>query len=249
MSEVKEFERHLRFKKYLAKEDSLGKLPIRTKRAVLVAESFESEYDDVNQSTPEPAPKGSSDTPVKEKSKLLACPSQRPLKLSGDSIESSSQGIPSSSQSGTPTVRFVESIVRSPNRNLSSNPSPRAASSEPVSPARGDELESSSGTELGFRIYDDSLPASSQPQTPLNLPEARHQSRLHGSYTAPLPRAASRSVYRSSIGHGLRDTANSPSDLEAPGFRGLYGGRENSEDSTLFYDASTFQEEDLMESR
>ncbi|KAI1474136.1 hypothetical protein F4774DRAFT_401673 [Daldinia eschscholtzii] len=338
MSEVKEFERHLRFKKYLAK-DSLGKLPIRTKRAVLVAESFESEYDDVNQSTPEPAPKGSSDTPVKEKSKLPACPPQRPLKLSGDSIESSSQGIPSSSQSGTPSsstlshpmgwgnlpatlpppfskekrsmsdaqslpsaygsmqvqprrdssspsqeppetplrrsslrmartdirsgslslrsrrplvssaVRFVESIVRSPNRNPSSNPSPRAASSEPVSPARGDELESGSGTELGFRIYDDSLPASSQPQTPLNLPEARHRSRLHGSYTAPLPRAASRSVYRASTGHGLRDTANSPSDLEAPGFRGLYGGRENSEDSTLFYDASMFQEEDQVESR
>ncbi|KAI1472114.1 uncharacterized protein F4812DRAFT_416626 [Daldinia caldariorum] len=338
MTEVKDFERHLRFKKYLAKEDSLGKLPIRVKKTVVVADSFESEYDNVNQPTSELPSRGSSDTPVKESSHLPACPPQRPLKLSSDSVESSPPGIASSSQAGTPTsstlshpmgwgnlpatlpppfskekrsisdaqslpsahgsmrarvqprrdsssqeppetpprrsslrmahtdvrsgsptlrrkrplvssaVRFVESIIHPHNRSPSSNMPRGVDSSEPSSPEQRDGIEPTSETELGFMIYNDSLPASSQPQTPLNLPEARHQSRLHGLYTAPLPRAVSRSVYGSSTRQGLGDSANSPSDLEAPGFRGLYGGQENSEDSTVFYEASMFQEEDPVES-
>ncbi|KAI1654200.1 hypothetical protein F4813DRAFT_392945 [Daldinia decipiens] len=335
IAEVKEFERHLRFKKYLVKEDTLGKLPIRTKTTIPVAKSSETEYNVLNQSTPELISKRSSTTSVKESSKLLACPS-RPPKPGGDSVESNSQGIPSSSQSGTPSssnlshpitwgnlpttlpppfskekravsdaqslpsnsssmhvkprrdsssqeppetpprrsslrmahtdvrtgslsltsrrrlvssaVRFVESIVRSPGRGSPSpSPSPHASSSETGSPARRDELEPISGTELGFIIYNDSLPASSQPQTPLNLPETRHQSRLHGAYTAPVPRVASRPAYRYNTVRGMGDTTSSLSGLETPGFRGLYSGRENTEDSTLFYEASIFQEEGPVE--
>ncbi|KAI2777178.1 hypothetical protein F4815DRAFT_482218 [Daldinia loculata] len=337
IAEVKEFERHLRFKKYLAKEDTLGNLPIRTKKTIPVAKSSETEYNVLNQPTPELISKRSSTTSVKESPKLLSCP-PRPPKPGGDSVESSSQGIPSSSQrsssqSGTPSssnlshpvgwgnlpttlpppfskekrsvsdaqslpsnsssmqvkphrnsssqeppetpprrsslrmahtdvrsgslslrgrrrlvssaVRFGESIVRSLGRGSPSpSPSPHASSSESGSPGQRDELEPTSGAELGFIIYNDSLPASSQPQTPLNLPETRHQSRLHGAYTAPVPRAASRSAYRSNT---VRDTTSSPSGLETPGFRGLYSGRENTEDSTLFYEASIFQEEGPVE--
>lgn len=36
-----------------------------------------------------------------------------------------------------------------------------------------------------FKVYNDALPALQQPQTPRNLPEARHQSRISGSQTAP----------------------------------------------------------------
>ncbi|KAI1799366.1 hypothetical protein F4811DRAFT_110086 [Daldinia bambusicola] len=336
MTEVKEFERHLRFKKYLAKEDNLVKLPIRTKKTIVVADSFESEYGNVNQPTSELTSRGSSDTAVKESSQPLACPPQRPLKLSSDSVESSPRGIPSSSRGGTPSsstlshpmgwghlpatlpppfskekrsisdaqslpsahgsmqmqprrgsssqeppetpprrsslrmahtdvrsgslslrrrrplvssaVRFVESIIHPHNRSPSSNLLRGVGSSEASSPEHRDGTEPASETELGFRIYNDSLPALSQPQTPLNLPEARHQSRLYGSYTAPHSRVASRSVYGSSSGQVLGDSANSPSDLEAPGFRGLYGGQENTEDSTVFYEASMFQEEDPVES-
>ncbi|KAI0845251.1 hypothetical protein F5Y00DRAFT_265784 [Daldinia vernicosa] len=333
ITEVKEFERHLRFKKYLAREGTLGNLPIRTKKPVPVAKSIETEYNVLNQSTPELISKRSSTTSVKESSKLLACP-PRPPKPGDDSVESSSQGIPSSSQSGTPSasnlshpmgwgnlpttlpppfskekrsvsdaqslpsnssgmqakprrdssgqeppetpprrsslrmahtdvrsgslplrsrrrlvssaVRFVGSIVRSPGRG-SPSPTPHASSSESGSPGRRDELEPMSGTELGFRIYNDSLPASSQPQTPLNLPESRHQSRLHGAYTAPVLRVASRSAYRSNTMRGMGDATSSPSGLETPGFRGLYSGRENTEDSTLFYEASIFQGEGPVE--
>ncbi|EAQ86995.1 predicted protein [Chaetomium globosum CBS 148.51] len=39
-----------------------------------------------------------------------------------------------------------------------------------------------------LRIYNDFLPVSSQPQTPQNLPRARRQNRLQGSYTAPARR-------------------------------------------------------------
>lgn len=36
-----------------------------------------------------------------------------------------------------------------------------------------------------FKVYNDALPALQQPQTPRNLPEARHQSRISGSQTTP----------------------------------------------------------------
>src|SRR4051812_37712397 len=54
------------------------------------------------------------------------------------------------------------------------------------------EARSPGSDSMGFRIYDDSLPASSQPQTPQNLPESRHRSRLLGAHTAPVHGSGSR---------------------------------------------------------
>ncbi|KAI1411655.1 hypothetical protein F5Y13DRAFT_200632 [Hypoxylon sp. FL1857] len=332
MTEVKEFERHLRFKKYLAKDDAFGKLPIRTKKNDTTAQkSTGSEYDGTNQPSSKVIPKDSSCTDIKESPGLLSCPPRRPPKPAGDSAGSGSQSVPFSSPSGTPSsvgtsqptgwgnlpmtlpppfsrekrsisdaqtvpssqhsiqaqprrsdtgqgppqtpprrsslqmahtdtrsspssivgrrglissaVRFVQLITHSPSRS-SPSPSPQAARPNSSLSAQEDELEPTDDSELGFRIYNDALPASSQPQTPYNLPEARHRSRLQGSYTAPIPRLASRSKYQPSIDNAVREATSSPSGLETPGFRGLYGGRENSEDSTLFNEASRFREDD-----
>ncbi|KAK7948365.1 uncharacterized protein PG986_009251 [Apiospora aurea] len=89
------------------------------------------------------------------------------------------------------------------------------------------------GTAPGVRVYNDSLPASLQPQTPRNLPEARHQSRLHVPHTAPVRRVASRSVHHSHRHYGR---TRGPSGMETPGFRGLFGGTESSDDSARFGD-------------
>ncbi|KAK3387450.1 hypothetical protein B0H63DRAFT_470036 [Podospora didyma] len=92
-----------------------------------------------------------------------------------------------------------------------------------------------------FRIYNDSLPASSQPQTPQNLPEARHQSRLSGSYTVPARRLSGHSIATPTTGRVRRRLIGgrnlSPPGLQTPGFRGLYGGIENTDDSVLFEQA------------
>ncbi|KAK4248577.1 hypothetical protein C7999DRAFT_13476 [Corynascus novoguineensis] len=87
-----------------------------------------------------------------------------------------------------------------------------------------------------LRVYNDSLPALYQPQTPQQLPEARHQSRLHGSYTAPARRTSPEPVQtrttrpRRGLGHRRMP---SPLGLQSPGFRGLYGGMENRDDAGL----------------
>lgn len=88
----------------------------------------------------------------------------------------------------------------------------------------------------GFRVYDDSVSAISQPQTPQNLPEHRHRSMLLGMYTAP---AGTRDLQNIGILSRRRraQRSPSPSGLQSPGFRGLYGGVENSDDSALFEQA------------
>ncbi|KAI1382773.1 uncharacterized protein F4822DRAFT_435150 [Hypoxylon trugodes] len=336
ITEVKEFDRRLRFKKYLAREDSLGKLPIRTKKVPVVQRSIESEHeqDDISQSTQGTISKDYPIPGIETSPRRLAYRPRRPRRSGGDSAESSSQGIPGSSQSGNPTllntprptgwgnlpmtlpppfsremrsvsdaqslpstrhdgqtqavrtdaaqeppetpprrsslratqtdirsnsptprgngrrlvgsaVRFVESMVRSPSYgspSSDSSPSSHTFSSFSSSPTQ-DRSQSMSRSELRLRIYNDALPASSQPQTPHNLPEARHRSRLHGAYTAPLPRRGPRSVYHSNVERGRGGTINSPSSFDTPGFHGLYSGRENAEDSTLFYEASEYREE------
>lgn len=75
-----------------------------------------------------------------------------------------------------------------------------------------------------LRIYNDSLPASMQPQTPQNLPETRHQSRLLGAHTAPLPRRWPWRGY--------------PSSIQTPGLQGLFDRAENSEEENLYHEAS-----------
>ncbi|OTA65303.1 hypothetical protein K449DRAFT_265868 [Hypoxylon sp. EC38] len=104
MTEVKEFERHLRFKKYLAKDDTLGKLPIRTKQNVTTAEkSTESEYNHTNQPPSNVISKDTSFTDIKESPGLLSCPPRRPPKPVGGSAESGSQDVSFFSPSGTPS--------------------------------------------------------------------------------------------------------------------------------------------------
>jgi hypothetical protein len=86
-----------------------------------------------------------------------------------------------------------------------------------------------------FQIYDDSMPASIQPQTPQNLPEARHQSRFHPSYTAPTrQRIESPGPGRSTTGRRRRTRSDSPTGMDTPGFEGLYGGQENTDDEVIF---------------
>jgi hypothetical protein len=91
-----------------------------------------------------------------------------------------------------------------------------------------------------FRIYNDSISATLQPQTPASLPESRHQSRYHPSFTAPArPRrheTPSRGSTRNSRHRGAR--SDSPDGMEEPGFRGLYAGLENDDDSILFQRAN-----------
>ncbi|KAI1499818.1 hypothetical protein F5X99DRAFT_430324 [Biscogniauxia marginata] len=138
-------------------------------------------------------------------------------------------------------ARFVESVIRQPRRSPQIRPT-LEANLESGSPMRGDNVDHVTVDAARLRIYNDSLPASSQPQTPQNLPEARHQSRLQGAYTAPLPRVARRPARHSSPSRGRPDNTHNPSGLDTPGFRGLYGGIENSEDSTLFHGAPRFPE-------
>ncbi|KAI6379936.1 hypothetical protein MCOR25_001835 [Pyricularia grisea] len=98
-----------------------------------------------------------------------------------------------------------------------------------------------------FQIYNDEMPAAEQPQTPQNLPEARHRGRLGGPFTAPLTRigmahgsattaarAAIAILTPTTVSRGDRARREpSPPGLNTPGFRGLYGGLENTDDAVL----------------
>ena len=106
MTEVKDFERHLRFKKYLAKaakdsDNDFGNLPIRTKKAPTAQKSIESIQSGTSQPASEAPHKGSPAAEVKDSPRLLEYPPRRLPKSGGNSAESSSQDNPSSSQSGT----------------------------------------------------------------------------------------------------------------------------------------------------
>lgn len=111
--------------------------------------------------------------------------------------------------------------------------------------AEDGNIASSGTTDPHVVVYNDSLPASMQPQTPQNVPEARHQSRLLGAYTAPVMRAEPISARHVGTVGPSRRRDRSPFGMETPGFRGLYGGIENSEDSTLFREGTrSFEERD-----
>jgi hypothetical protein len=96
------------------------------------------------------------------------------------------------------------------------------------------------------------LPPATQPQTPAHLPEARHQSRYHPSYTAPVRRVSfgllsvpNRTPERRDRLPGTpsrvtRDRASSPVGLQNGGFRGLYGGRENGDGEQNWVDGVRF---------
>lgn len=91
------------------------------------------------------------------------------------------------------------------------------------------------------RVYDDLVSPTRQPQTPEQLPGSQHQSRLLGSYTAPVSRLRSSQVLGRSAATARRlrhRRAPSPVGMRTPGFEGLYGGHENEDDATLFEEAS-----------
>lgn len=91
-----------------------------------------------------------------------------------------------------------------------------------------------------IQIYNDSLPRSGQPETPQNLPEARHQSRLRGSYTVPARHGTHQDIATPTTSRRRRQHSRlnpTPAGLQTPGFLGLYGGIENSDEVTLFEEA------------
>ncbi|KAI0456000.1 hypothetical protein F5B21DRAFT_513585 [Xylaria acuta] len=154
---------------------------------------------------------------------LPVTPTRRPCLR--ESAQSTPDENPPSSGTGSrifsSAARFVESIVRFP-RHGSPTPSAQRRNAEFTSQPRRVESSSTVMDNHRFRVYDDSLPASLQPQTPLNLPEARHRSRLYGFHTAPARAIVTRQPIQ-------RSTASPMT----PGFQGLHGGGENSEDTRL----------------
>jgi len=85
-----------------------------------------------------------------------------------------------------------------------------------------------------FTIYDDSIPAALQPQTPQHLPEARHRSRIDRSALTPTRIAEAGHGYRTPSRHASGTSRRlrpaSPlgvMDPDRPGFSGLYGGHQN----------------------
>lgn len=95
------------------------------------------------------------------------------------------------------------------------------------------------------RVYDDLLSPRRQPQTPEQLPESQHQSRLLGSYTAPVSRLRSSQILARTPATARRPRHSrvpSPVGMRTPGFEGLYGGHENEDDAALFEEASQAME-------
>jgi len=90
-----------------------------------------------------------------------------------------------------------------------------------------------------LRVYNDSLPAATQPRTPHHLPEARHQSRLNGAFTVPIRRAHPVSMPLSDTPAVTRQRrqqererrAVSPPWLRRDRYGGLQGGIENADAS------------------
>ncbi|KAM0149957.1 hypothetical protein ACHAQE_009179 [Botrytis cinerea] len=171
-----------------------------------------------------------------------------------------------------PIVRAAARLFSSPNsrsppRNSqppSPSPSPRRRRMRPrPTPRRDSDAGPRTYTpSRGYSVYNDSLPAASQPQTPAHLPEARHQSRYHPSYTAPTTRSMGRlgsilsehgastparpsdPFYQDSSQRWMyvtdarraRQRSGSPAGMSDDGFRGLYGGRENGDDEQSWID-------------
>jgi hypothetical protein len=145
--------------------------------------------------------------------------------------------------------RAAETMVDFYRAHSPIHPSP--SPSPPSNTRRGQSRLTSSELPPGtpsrtYQVYNDALPRSSQPQTPACLPEARHQSRFHPSYTAPVRRGGPRA---NRIDRGRRQDPSldsiqqlstplrrgtgrsaSPTGMMQGGFSGLYGGRENGDE-------------------
>ncbi|KAK6825062.1 hypothetical protein PG987_012556 [Apiospora arundinis] len=159
----------------------------------------------------------------------------------------SSQGTQTETRISNPAEHGLDDSLNNIHRIIESALGSQATASHSTSEMRRDESglgvsqEETMSTDPEVRVYNDSLPASLQPQTPRNLPEARHQSRLHAPHTAPAHRVRPRSTYHSGRHHG---STHSPSGMAAPGFRGLFGGTENSDDSARFSNEELYNRQD-----
>jgi hypothetical protein len=120
MTEVKEFERRRRFKNYLAKENALGQLPIRSKIQPPLQNSQEAEHCGLEQTHRIITPKSSKTTELNESLKLLSCPPRRPPKTTGSAgsfvpnESSSSQGQASSSSAGLHLAEDIDLPIALP---------------------------------------------------------------------------------------------------------------------------------------
>ncbi|CZS97395.1 uncharacterized protein RAG0_06496 [Rhynchosporium agropyri] len=178
-------------------------------------------------------------------------------------------------QAGSPSgSRFnpVTIVNRAISIYRTRSPFSRQASPQPTSPSpspsptpRQDQsrrasanIESTTPSRV-YRVYNDAESPDLQPQTPANLPESRHQSRYHPSYTAPVTRAAARRGLSADINdletlqqsmprqrrvpaytplRGGRSA--SPVGLVQGGFQGLYGGRENGDEEQSWIEGVRF---------
>ncbi|POR35004.1 Uncharacterized protein TPAR_04787 [Tolypocladium paradoxum] len=118
------------------------------------------------------------------------------------------------------------------------------ANVQETSPRSAEPDIASAGPRLS--VYDDSLPETSQPPSADYLPESRHQSRVDGTTAVPADRLT-RPQVRVSAPEQSQQThspvrrlassrrGDSPVGLTTPGFQGLYGGIENTDEEALYY--------------
>jgi hypothetical protein len=117
------------------------------------------------------------------------------------------------------------------------------------------------GTPRDYRVYNDGVSPNTQPQTPAHLPESRHRSRFHPSWTAPTNRTWQSRLSRPSghhdgAGSEISEPAvdifatpprirgpgrsDSPDGMTGSGFQGLYGGQENGDDERSWLEGVRF---------
>lgn len=127
----------------------------------------------------------------------------------------------------SPTLTGMTTRRKKDLRSSQNNsPDDDSVQDEETTPAISEEVTATISQRLA--IYNDHIPASSQPQTPEHVPEARHQSRYHPSYTAPVRRNLYWRYRRADTMDEGR-VAEADRSARSPGFDGLYGGQENDE--------------------
>ncbi|KAI0397132.1 hypothetical protein F5Y17DRAFT_416350 [Xylariaceae sp. FL0594] len=160
-----------------------------------------------------------------------------------DTTQASPTSVSMSSGTGarifSSAARFVESIVRFP-RHSSPSPSSLNPSADSASQLGRDGASSPRTDTAKLQVYNDSFPASLQPQTPMNLPEVRHRGWPHGASTAPTRRTAPRGTDQlpgaTRSGHqGEGDVVS----LAVHGFRGLTQGPYTVDDAELYHHEET----------
>lgn len=83
-------------------------------------------------------------------------------------------------------------------------------------------------------VYNDMLDPVSQPQTPLNLPESRHRSRLDVGTIASSGQTLSGAHREAASLRARRPRREgSPIGLRTPGFIGFFGGMENADEFAM----------------